>query len=263
MAVVSEYYACVFGWLTKRKHAKILETPFPKSWERILEKNVADYKRLAEVDKKLLRDKTQIFIAEKNFEGARDLEVDDEMKVTIAGQACLLIIHLEKEDVFPTVESIVIYPSAFVVPGAQRGHVVIKDQARLGEAWHAGTVVLAWDSTLSGARDPRDGHNLVLHEFAHALDYEDGEGDGAPVLQKRAMYSGWSHVLGAEFEDLVEATEHGQKSMIDSYGATNPAEFFAVVTEAFFEKGRQMKSQHPELYEQLASFYGQDPASRS
>ena len=132
-------------------------------------------------------------------------------------------------------------------------------QGRLGEAWTSGVVVLSWDDVQLGAADVRDGHNVVLHEFAHQLDQEDGSADGAPILPRRSMYSAWGRVLGAEYEELREAAETGKKSVLDAYGATEPAEFFAVATEAFFEKPIQLKKKHPELYEELKSFYGQDP----
>lgn len=253
----------MFGWLKRWKHARILETPFPAEWIALLERHLPLYEKLTAEEQKRLRDKVQIFIAQKNFEGAGGLEITDEMKVTIAGQACVLLLHLdEEEDVFPTVESIVVYPSAYKVPGVHKEGGIVSEEARAGEAWQLGTVVLSWDAVLHGAHDPRDGHNLVLHEFAHALDQEDGAGDGAPVLPKRSMYGPWAHVLGEEYEDLVWLTEHGRKSLIDAYGATNPAEFFAVITETFFEKPAQLKRKHPELYEQLVKFYRQDPASR-
>jgi Mlc titration factor MtfA (ptsG expression regulator) len=132
---------------------------------------------------------------------------------------------------------------------------------RLGESWHRGAVVLAWDDVLHGAADPRDGHDVVLHEFAHQLDQEDGAANGAPRLPKPSMYAAWARVLGEEFEGLAESREQHRRTVLDKYGATNPAEFFAVATEAFFEKPLQLRKRHAELYEQLAAFYRQDPAS--
>ena len=124
-------------------------------------------------------------------------------------------------------------------------------------------VVLAWDSVLSGAAAIPDGHNVVLHEFAHQLDQESGVGDGAPVLPRRSMYVAWARVLGHDFDQLVRDTAHHHRTLIDRYGATTPAEFFAVATETFFEKPRQLRSKHPELYLQLQQFYSQDPAAQA
>ena len=132
------------------------------------------------------------------------------------------------------------------------------DVARLGESWQRGLVVLAWDAVRSGTSNVRDGHNVVLHEFAHQLDQEDGTMDGAPDLGSRARYATWAHVLGEEYADLVDRLHAGRSADIDAYGATNPPEFFAVVTEMFFEKPAQLRARHPELYATLADFYQQD-----
>jgi len=173
----------------------------------------------------------------------------------------LLLLHRET-DIYPNVDSILVYPSAYRVPTEQRdGLVVIEEQqTRLGESWQRGLVVLAWDHVLSGAAQPRDGQNVVLHEFAHQLDSEDGVMNGTPELGPRARYTSWAHVLGDEFEELSKRLHAGRSSDIDPYGATNAAEFFAVLTEMFFEKPRALKRRHPELYQELATFYKQDPA---
>jgi Mlc titration factor MtfA (ptsG expression regulator) len=257
----------MFEWLQKRRHARVLATPFPPEWRAILERNVPLAARLDEADQQTLRDKTQIFLAEKRFEGCGGLELTDEIKVTIAANACLLLLHLDREDVFPTVESVVVYPSAYKVPPQKRligGVVVEGEQVRAGEAWKWGTVVLSWDAVRRGAIVPDDGHNVVVHEFAHALDHEDGAADGAPILPNRSMYGPWAKVLGAEYEHLVWSRDQGRddEELLDTYGATNPAEFFAVATEVFFEKPAQMKDEHPALYAELAAFYRQDPAAR-
>ena len=143
-----------------------------------------------------------------------------------------------------------------VGPGVVREGVSV----RLGEAWQHGPVILSWDDVLHGAADIHDGHNVVLHEFAHQLDQEAGAAEGAPILPTRSMYVAWARVLSAEYTRLQEDVKHGRKTIIDKYGAVNPAEFFAVATECFFEKARQLKEKHPELYEELRIFYRQDPA---
>jgi Mlc titration factor MtfA (ptsG expression regulator) len=157
-----------------------------------------------------------------------------------------------------------VYPTTYLVPGGRRtpdGLVVDGPQARLGESWSHDIVVLAWDSVLHGAADIHDGHNVVLHEFAHQLEQESGGADGAPALPRRSMYVAWARVLGHDYDDLVRETEHHHRELLDQYGATNPAEFFAVATETFFGKPRQLRAKHPELYQQLQGFYRQDPAS--
>jgi Mlc titration factor MtfA (ptsG expression regulator) len=165
---------------------------------------------------------------------------------------------------YPGIDVILVYPSAYKgqFTNSSDGVVIEGDTTRLGEASTRGILVLSWDDVLRGAADVRDGHNVVIHEFAHALDHEDGASDGAPPLSRRANYAPWARVFGAEYEKLVDADDHRKKTIIDKYGATNPAEFFAVVTETFFEKPLQMRDKHPELYEQLKTYYRQDPAAR-
>lgn len=249
------------GWWKERRRAHLIEKAFPADSTAILERNVPIISRLDASERKTLEDTVRIFVAEKNFEGCGGLEMNDEIRVTIAGQACTLLLHLNDADVFPTVESVLVYPSAYRVPVETRpGGIVVDHVARAGESWQHGTLVLAWDEVLRAAHDPR--HNVVLHEFAHALDQEDGSADGAPRLPARAMYGPWARVLGAEYDQLTREIQEGHRTSIDPYGATNPAEFFAVVTEAFFGQPFALRSKHPALYEQLSAFYRQDPASR-
>ena len=251
----------MFGLSRKERWAKIQGQPFPPEWSWIMGKNLPIYARLSELDKAELRGLIQVFLAEKIFEGCGGLEVTDEIKVTIAAQACLLLLHRDT-DVYPKLITILVYPSAYVSNMPQhspQGVVTEGPQGRLGEAWTTGVVVLSWDDVKLGAADARDGHNVVFHEFAHQLDTEDGSADGAPVLPGRNMYSAWARVLGAEYDELRRVAETGKKSVLDTYGASEPAEFFAVATEAFFEKPVQLKKKHPELYEELKIYYGQDP----
>lgn len=242
------------------RRKKLREQPLSEEQHAVIAKNVPYVAKLLETDQKELEGLVQIFLAEKHFEGCGGLELTEEMKVTIAAQACLLLLHREN-DMFPDVEAILVYPSAYRAKTKRDagGFLIEGEQARLGESWTRGVVVLAWDHVKSGAMNMTDGRNLVLHEFAHQIDGEDGSMDGAPELETHARYKSWAHVLGSEFSELSERLEEGLKSDIDSYGATNPAEFFAVVTEMFFEKPRMMKDRHPELYEELKTFYKQDP----
>lgn len=244
----------------KGRRAALRDQPLTDAQHAIIRKNVPFVAKLDAVDQKELEGLVQIFIAEKSFEGCGGLELTEEMKVTIAAQACLLLLHRET-DMYPGVDAILVYPSAYRAPTRTDGggFVVEGSQERLGESWTRGVVVLAWDHVKSGAMNMSDGHNLVLHEFAHQLDGEDGSMDGAPDLEERSRYKSWAHVLGDEFSELSERLQEGRKSDIDSYGATNPAEFFAVVTEMFFEKPRMMKDRHADLYEELTKFYKQDP----
>ena len=244
-----------------RRREALREQPLSSDERALLDKNIPYLRELPAADRAELEALVRIFVAEKNFEGCGGLELTDEIKLTIAGQACLLLLHRET-DIYPNVDAILVYPSAYRVPTQERdGMVVIEeDQTRLGESWQRGLVVLAWDHVLSGAAQPSDGQNVVLHEFAHQLDSEDGVMNGTPDLGSRARYTSWAHILGDEFDQLSRRLHTGRSSDIDPYGATNPAEFFAVVTEMFFEKPSALKRRHPELYAELAEFYKQDPA---
>ena len=237
-------------------------TPFPASWLEIIRRNVPYAGFLSEEDRRELQGHIQVFLAEKSFEGCGGLQVTDEIRVTIAAQACLLLLHRET-DYYPALRTVLVYPGAYVAPVTESvGHGVISEgvSVRLGESWQHGSVILSWDDVLHGATDIHDGHNVVLHEFAHQLDQEAGDAEGAPVLPKRSMYVAWARVLSAEYTQLQKDAELGRKTVIDKYGAVNPAEFFAVATECFFEKALQLKEKHPELYEELRLFYRQDPA---
>lgn len=254
----------LFGF-RRRRQERLAAAPFPEEWAAIIDENVPHARMLDEDEEDRLHDLVQIFLGETRFEGAGGFEVDDEVRVTIAAQACLLLIGHDDTWVYPRLDSVVVYPSTFVSHATQhRGDGVVQEgpQARLGESWGAGTLVLAWDAVVRGAVGVADGQNVVFHEFAHQLDQEEPSSAGAPHLPKRAMYRRWAQVFGREFRELIEALEAGEKTLLDAYGATNAAEFFAVATEFFFERPRQVKARHPELYEQLALFYGQDPAVR-
>ncbi|QDV37610.1 M90 family metallopeptidase [Tautonia plasticadhaerens] len=244
-----------------RRRDRLRAEPFPEAWEAILRKNVPLDSRLPEEDRRELRGLIRVFLDEKRFEGCAGLEPTDEIRVTIAAQACVLLLHREVE-AYHRLVTILVYPSAYVAHARQPiggGMVLEGEVSRLGEAWRDGVVVLAWDDVLAGALDLHDGHNVVLHEFAHQLDQEDGEANGAPILGQRSRYVTWARVLGAEYDRLRQEAGRGVPSVLDAYGATNPAEFFAVATECFFERPARLRREHPELFEELKGYYRQDP----
>lgn len=252
----------MFDFFKSRHRTALRALPFPEAWRAVIAASGSYVSKLSPEDRTELEGHVQVFLAEKKFEGCGGLELTDEIRVTIAAQACLLLLHRET-DYFPDLEVILVYPHAYVAN--TRTHVgggiaIADEQTRLGQS-APGVVVLAWDAVRRSATDAH-GHNVTLHEFAHQLDQEDGAADGAPLLDKRAMYTAWARVLGEEFARLVDDVDKHRKSDIDAYGVTSPAEFFAVVTEMFFEKPEPLKRRHPDLYEQLAFFYHQDPAAR-
>lgn len=254
----------MFGWWRRRRRARVRAGVVPAAWRGVVERNVPFFRRLPPAEQEALLRHVLVFLDEKRFEGCGGFEVTEEVKVSIAAQACVLLLGQAEPDYFADVSSVLVYPSSYVASRVEHlpdGTVVEGAGVRLGEAWTRGEVVLSWDDARGGAADVRDGHNVVLHEFAHKLDQEDGVADGAPPLGARARYAPWARVLGREYEALRAAAARGKRDVLDAYGATNPAEFFAVATEVFFEKATQLRRKHPELYEQLRDYYGQDPAS--
>jgi hypothetical protein len=254
----------VFGILRRLRHERIWKAPFPEPWRAILERGVP-YARLLDADDRAwLEDLVQVFLHDKRFEGAGGLEVTDEMRVTIAGQACVLLLGDEETAVYPDLATIILYPSAYVAARRTADGRIVGEQkeVRLGESWDRGQVVLAWDASRQGSLNVQDGRNVVLHEFAHQLDQELGDADGAPRLPRGMSYGTWAKALGEEYDRLQDGVKRGRPSLLDPYGATSPAEFFAVATEHFFEKPRQLKERKPELYAQLAAYYRQDPVAR-
>lgn len=254
----------MFDFLRRHRRDAIRQEPFPPSFRAILDANVPHFSQLSPAEQTELRGLILVFLEEKGFEGAAGLVITDEIRVTIAAEACLLLLHRES-DIYPDLETIVVYPTAYraKTKRVEAGVVFEGEEGRLGESWQRGTVVLTWDAVKRGAANIFDGHNVALHEFAHQLDGEDGAMNGTPELGARSRYTAWGRVLSHEFEELTERVHRGRPSDIDRYGSTNPPEFFAVVTELFFEKPKQLRKKHPELYEQLRAFYQQDPAERA
>lgn len=254
----------LLSWLKKRRRRRLLAQPIDPAWTGFLEQ-VRLFRELDPQDRQRLENDLRILVAEKHWEGCGGMQISDEVKVVIAGQAALLLLNLE-HDYFRGVQSILVYPGTFLVPQrklGQGGIVQEGSKAVLGLAAMQGPVVLAWDSVRHGNDNSEDGRNVVLHEFAHKLDMLDRFADGAPPLANRAQYRAWSRIMSDEFARLTDSASRGRRTLLDKYGATNPAEFFAVATELFFEKPRQMQKQHPELYELLGDYYRQDPVSRS
>jgi Mlc titration factor MtfA (ptsG expression regulator) len=252
--------------LKERRRRRRRAQPAPKDWRTIISRNLPFFDRLSRADQEELLGHVQVFLDEKRFEGCAGLEVTDEIRLTIATQACLLLLH-RKTDYYPRLLTILVYPSGFVVEKNYPVNDLIWEQGRegrLGEtARSMGSMVLAWDAARSGALDPSDGKNLVLHEFAHQLDFEDLAADGVPAIGSRDDKRSWAEVMKVEFAALRAADETGIPTLLDSYGATNPAEFFAVATEAFFERPRALQRRHPRLYREMQRFFRQDPAAYS
>ena len=259
--------AVLAAWLwPKWRLRRALARPLAAAQVAILARNVARYGAMDEGQRQRLQRMVQQFLHEKKFVGCAGLDITDEMRVTIAGQACLLLLgrvgDTGKPDIYPTLDLILVYPGAFLAPRKQvdvSGVVTEERQDLLGESWGDGRVILSWDHVRRAGHMPSGGHNVVLHEFAHQLDSESGNTNGAPYLGSSERYRSWSEVLTRDYANLRHEAMWGVQSVLDHYGATNPAEFFAVATESFFEQPHQLAARHPALYDEFLKYYRIDP----
>lgn len=253
----------LFSWLRQRRRQRILAAPFPAEWLAYLEHNLPQYRFLTRDEQARLRQAVQIFVAEKNWEGCAGLAVTDEMRVTIAGHACLMAVGIEGEP-FRNVLSVLVYPSGYTVPEErwQRGWSIVDEADRLGESWYRGPVILSWDEVRYDSDHAGEGRNLVWHEFAHQIDMLDRSTNGTPPLETLRERERWHEVMTAEYEQLIEDAEEGRATLLDTYGAKNEAEFFAVASECFFDCPIDLRDEHPRLYDLLRGYYRQDTAAR-
>lgn len=259
----SRHSGMIFRWFKERRRRRLLATPAP-DWPAVFDRELELWSRLDAPTQRRLLDITRVLVAEKTWEGAGGFVLGEREQAVIAAQAALLLVGLRRHDYYPNIASVVVYPSTYMIPGfdAGPGGVVVEGtRAVLGTAHRGGAVVLSWRSAREGGREADDGRNLVFHEFAHALDMLDGVIDGTPPLPDAKTARTWFEVMTRYYERLVAAAADGRRrTLLDTYGATNVAEFFAVATEAFFEKPRQMKRKLPDLYAVMQAFYHQDPA---
>jgi len=241
----------LFDWFRRRRAAR---APFPDRWRAHLRADVPFYATMDEPGRARFEDKLKIFVLTKHFEGAGGFTVDERARVVIAAAAARLTMNLPGQH-YQRLSDIVVYPGDYRHPDGEPGEVI------LGEAHHHGTVVLSWDAVLAGLRNTQDGHDTATHEFAHVLDAQDGRFDGTPVLARFSAYAPWARVMSQHFlARRAKGRGAGRprgRQVLRAYAATNEAEFFAVATEAFFEKPRQLRQRHPELYDVLASYYQQ------
>ena len=251
-------------WIRNKHRKALLVTPFPQTWLNHLNTNVHLCSPLTEAEQAILKDDLRIFLAEKSWEGCGGLTMTEEIQVTISAHACLLTLGLE-HDYYPNVESILVYPSGYIAqtrsyePG---GIIEEGPSGRLGEAWSRGPVILSWWDVQQDGKGHNHGHNVTLHEFAHKLDMASGGADGVPRLHADEDYDRWAVVMSEEYRQLLHRIEHHGHPILDPYAATNPAEFFAVSTEIFFEQPITLRTHLPGLYEVLKAFYRQDTAER-
>jgi Mlc titration factor MtfA (ptsG expression regulator) len=248
------------AWRAWRRQ-RIAARPFPSAWRSVLMRRMPLYRRLPPPLQAQLRRHVTVFLAEKPFIGCQGQRITDEVRVLVAAQAALLQLN-RRGDHFANLRQVLVYPGAFLV---QRLHIgpggVLQDSrhALSGESWSQGQVILSWDDVLEGAADPGDGRNVVLHEFAHQLDQATGSANGAPALPGRAARGRWKQVFQAAYDDLLRRHAAGEPTVINPYGSTDAAEFFAVATESFFEQPHALAADSPALYAELARYYHVDP----
>ncbi len=250
----------VHRFLRARQRRRAAAMPLSDVQRRILHDNIPLYRRLPDDLKARLERHLQVFLFDKRFHGINGQAIDEEIRLTVAGTACILL--LGRDDLeFAGFTNILVYPSTFASEQRQSDGMIehVGHQARLGESWKRGPLVLAWDSARHGARDVQDGHNVILHEFAHKLDEADGVMDGAPILEQKSHYVSWARTMQHEYDLLQQRAARHLETVMDHYGATQPAEFFAVLVETFFEKPFQLDRHHPELYAEMQRCFGVDP----
>lgn len=263
-AVALAFVAWLFvrPWLLERRRHQLRSQPFPAHWRPLL-MQLPLVRRLPANLQLQLKAHMQVFLAEKPMLGCGGLELTDAIRIPIAAQACLLLLN-RKTDYYANLRQILVYPGPFVVNRQQPiGSGVMQDlrQVLSGESWSQGQVVLSWQDVQNDSADGSDGRNVVIHEFAHQLDQENGQANGAPMLRSRNAYQDWSQVFGLAFAHLQQRVAAGQGGLLSDYGATNPGEFFAVASEVFFEQSRQLADEQPALFAQLRDFYAVDPLS--
>jgi MtfA peptidase len=247
-------------WWAERRRERLRQQPFPDTWASVLQQRLPMLARLPAGLRRRLQGQIQVFIAEKPFIGCQGQAIDDEVRVTVAALACLLLLGHARAPCYPRLRQVLVYPDAFIV---QREHtlaggvVASQRQALSGESWSQGQVILAWSEVLAGAADAGDGRNVVLHEFAHQIDQDSGTADGRPWRGSSAARQRWAAVMDAALQRLRETPS----TLLDAYGASDPAEYFAVATEVFFEQPRALADEAPEVYRELAQLYRLDPLS--
>ncbi|WP_018970462.1 zinc-dependent peptidase [Rubritalea marina] len=238
----------------QQRRSRLLEQCFSDTIRAEIAEDFHLYAKLPEKLRDELDGLIHVFLSEKEFVPCGGLDaVSPHMQRVIAAQACLLLLR-SPHHFYAKLRSILVYPDAYHAPGAD-GAV----DTRLGESWSNGSVVLSWSSVVGGGRNEHDGHAVVIHEFAHQLDQADGAGDGVPYLESRGAYQAWANAFQPAFERFSQIAAAGKANVIDDYGAENPAEFFAVVTETFYEKPKQLQKKYPKVYQQLKQYYGVDP----
>ncbi len=261
LATVGAAVVGFYLWRRRQRRAQLLHSPLGDAQRAIIAREVPLTRKLPAGLRERLEGKINLFLEQVEFLGCNGLEVTEEMRLSIAAQACLLVVNTDTW--YTNLRTILIYPGAFKSRRAeQNGYVVTeRETVRIGESWPRGPVILSWAATEQGARDDGDGHNVVFHEFAHQLDDLSGHTDGVPILPRDQSFADWEHAFVSGFQRHVAAVEVGHETLYDPYGAEGPEEFFAVSVELFFERPADLRAHEPAIYVQLSALFRLDPAS--
>jgi len=259
--LAGDYNSRMFGFFRSRRRRKLLAEPFPSWWDAILARNVGHFPLLSAPEQAMLRDITRILIVEKGWEGCGGLHVTDEIKVTVAALAALLLIGFDDHDFFARVPSVVVYPSDFRTPQAEDDWEddELSDRVIDGQAVYRGPVILSWDHVLTESRDPACGYNVVVHEFAHQLDFLDGEQNGTPPLGSPEAEANWVRVMSAALTEHRKEAGRSRPTFLSEQAADDETEFFADCAEAFFCNPHGLGDEYPAVFELLAGYFRQDP----
>lgn len=262
--IVIVLFSVVLVWFYRRyRRSRTVEElrkrGLSKKWQDYLENNVSLYRRMPREFRSQLHSLINVFLNDKQFIACDGLQMQDKIRLTIAAQACMLLLRSADAE-YPNFHTVMVYPTAYYAKEQVSDGLVVSQELslRAGESWERGIVVLSWEDVEKEGRGGSPGHNVVIHEFAHRLDQQNTSSEGVPLLDSTALYQQWAQVLGSEFEILNEELNQGQDTLIDPYAATSPAEFFAVVTELFFELPALLKEHHAALYAQLSGYYRLD-----
>jgi Mlc titration factor MtfA (ptsG expression regulator) len=243
----------------QRSRKQLLATALSEQQRATVVRQVPLVKRLPPGLRENLEGRISLFLHQVKFIGCNGLEVSEKMRLSIAAQACLLVVNSDAW--YDNLTTILVYPDAF--RSMQREHdgyvVTERETVRTGESWSRGPVVLSWAHAEQGAANDRDGHNVVLHEFAHQFDDLSGHTDGAPVLNTGQSFAEWERVFVTAYERHAQNVETGTLTVLDEYGASNVQEFFAVAIESFFERPGDLKREEPDVYQQLSKLLRLDP----
>ncbi|MFT5526408.1 MAG: Mlc titration factor MtfA (ptsG expression regulator) [Pirellulaceae bacterium] len=255
-------YISMFGLFKSFRRRSILNQPMPAGWNQFLA-DLYHYDLLDGQQKEGLHRRMKIIVAEKNWEGCEGLEITEQMKVTIAAQCSIMLLGVDPSFYYDKLTTILVYPNVIERKRREvKGMIETNEkQILVGEAWQGGPVILSWAEILDDRFHARDHRNLVVHEFAHHLDGMDGEMGGTPPLESLAATRHWLAVFGAAYDEMVLQLKHGISTFLDPYGATSPAEFFAVSSECFFMAPQELRTAMPDVYQQLCGFYKQDPTT--